>query len=152
MRTFAVLAMIGVVGNLLWHVLALLGRVTEFSAPVLVVVVGMFVVLFPALVAGVKRARGADGAQSWRVMLGHSSKWAEPLMGGALMYAVVIGAVMQRTPYLTWLGPASRTQVMISSGWLVCYIIAAVILRPELAALSSRDAPNQNGRQDGQAV
>ena len=152
MRTFAVLAMMGLVGSLLWHVLALWGRVTEFRGPVLVLVIGLFVVLFPALAAGLKRARGLAGAHAWRAMLGPRSKWAERLMGGAMMYTAVIGALMQRTPYLAWLGPASRTQASISAGWLMCYLIAALLLSAELGAPLKSGAARQNGRHHDQAV
>jgi hypothetical protein len=143
MRTLAVLSAIGLVGNLLWHILALLGRVTEFGIPVLVLAAGLFIVLIPAVAVGVKRARGVGRAEAWQAMLGGSAKWAELLMSGTLLYVAALGVVMRKTHYLSWLGPTSRAQVLISGGWLVCYIIAAVLLRPELRAPSIHSTATQ---------
>jgi hypothetical protein len=76
----------------------------------------------------------------WRAMLGHRSRWPEQLIGGMLLYAAVIGMVVQKTRYLDWLDPHSRNQVLISADFLVCYLIAAVLLHPERGASSKLDA------------
>ena len=138
--TKQIVVVIGLVGSLLWHVLAFLGRVTEFGAPVLALMIGLFPVLISAVAKGVSRARCVGRSQMWQAMLGRNSRWAERLIGGTLLYAAIIGVAVQRTPYLGWLAPHSRTQVVISADWLVCYIIAAVLLHPKRGASTLLDA------------
>ena len=147
MKALAILAVLGLLGSVLWHILALIGRVNRFGIPVLILVVGVFIVLIPAVIAGLKRARTVGRAEPWRAMLGGRAKWAEPLLSGALLYVVVVSVVMQRTNYLSWLGPASRTHVMLSGGWLVCYLIAAVLLIPKLGLGSTSGAAEEAGLQ-----
>ena len=150
--TKQIVAVIGLASCLLWHVLALFGRVTKFGAPVLGLVVGLFPVLISAVARGVSRARCAERSQMWQAMLGRNSRWAERLIGGTLLYAAVIGVAVQRTPYFRWLGPGSRIQVVISADWLVCYVIATVLLHPERGASRILDAARGHGRRRDQAV
>src|SRR6266853_847998 len=145
-RSLLVLAVVGLVGSVLWHVMSLVGRVTEISGPGLVLVIGLFVVLFPAFWIGVKRARGRDRTEPWQAMLGASAKWGEPLMCGTMMYVFVVSVIVQRTRYFSWLGPASRTQVVISGGWLMLYLIAVLLLRPALGAQATGDAKERDER------
>ncbi len=152
MRAVAILAVIGLMGSLAWHALALIGRVTEIGIAELVLVVGLFPILLPAIWVGVKRAHGAARAEAWQAMLGSSAKWPERLMSGTLLYVFVLGVLIQKTNYLSWLGSASRTQILISGGWLVCYMVAAVLLRLQLGGPFVRDATRQNRRSSGQAV